>query len=63
MAYTKVKKLLKWDDEQIQAFIRQLCLRVEVMDITGVSAQVPTAPDDTPILATLIAAKADTMSV
>lgn len=59
MAYPKVKKLLKWDDEQIQAFIRQLCLRVEVIDISGVSAQVPTDRDDTPILATLIAAKAD----
>ena len=59
MAYPKVKKLLKWDDEQIQAFIRQLCLRVEVIDISGVSAQVPIDRDDTPILATLIAAKAD----
>ena len=59
LAYRKVKKLLKWNDEQIQLFIRQLCLRVEIVEISGVSAQVPTDPDDSPILASLIAAKAD----
>lgn len=59
MVYPKVRKLLKWDDGQIQAFIRQLCLRVEVVDIAGVFAQVPTDPNDSAILASLIAAKAD----
>lgn len=59
MAYPKVRKLPKWDNVQIQAFIRQFCLRVVVVDISRVSAQVPTDPDDSPILATLIAAGAD----
>lgn len=59
MEYPKVKKLLKWDEVQIQAFIRQLCLRVEVIDISGITVQVPTDSDDAPILATLIAARAD----
>ncbi len=59
MAYPKVRKLLKWDDEKIQAFIRQLYLRVEVIDISDFPVQVPTDPDDAPILATLIAARAD----
>lgn len=59
LKYPKIKKLLKWNEEQIQAFIRQLYLRVEVVDISLVNQQVPTDPDDSPILATLIAGKAD----
>jgi len=59
MAYPKVRKLLQWDEPEIQAFIRQLCLRVEIVNISDIDARVPTDPDDTPILATLIAAKAD----
>ena len=59
MAYPRVKRLLMWDELAIQAFIRQLCLRVEIVDISDIDARVPTDPDDSPILATLIAAKAD----
>jgi len=59
MAYPKVRKLLQWDEVEVQTFIRQLCLRVEIADISDIDAQVPTDPDDSPILATLIAAKAD----
>ena len=59
MAYPKVKRLLRWEELEIQAFIRQLCLRVEIVDISDINALVPTDPDDTPILATLIAANAD----
>ncbi len=59
LKYPKVQKLLRWDEALIQAFIRQLCLRVEIVDLSDVEANVPTDPDDTPILASLIAAKAD----
>ncbi len=59
LKYPKVEKLLKWNEVQIQAFIRQLYLRVEVVDIALVKQEVPTDPDDSPILASLIAAKAD----
>lgn len=59
IAYPRVKRLLRWDEPEIQAFIRQLCLRVEIVDISDVDVQVPTDPDDSPILATLIAANAD----
>ncbi|MEA3302164.1 MAG: putative toxin-antitoxin system toxin component, PIN family [Pseudomonadota bacterium] len=59
MAYPKVRKLLQWGDSEIQGFIRQLCLRVEIVDISGIDVQVPADPDDSPILATLIAAEAD----
>jgi putative PIN family toxin of toxin-antitoxin system len=59
LTYPKIRKILKWDDNQIQGFIRQLCLRIEIVDISGIDAQVPTDPDDTPILASLIASKAE----
>ena len=59
MSYPKIKKLLKWDKNQIQEFIRQLCLRVEIVDISNIDVQVPSDPDDSPILATLIATRAD----
>lgn len=59
LSYPKIQKLLQWNEIQIQAFIRQLCLRVEIIDISNIDVEVPTDPDDSPILATLIAAKAD----
>lgn len=57
--YPKVQKLLQWNAAQIQAFIRQLCLRVEIVDISQTLVEVPDDPDDSPILASLIAADAD----
>jgi len=59
MAWPKVKKLLQWKDAEIQAFIRQLYLRMEVVNIDGIAAQVPADPDDSPILASLIKSNAD----
>ena len=59
LRYPKVQKLLQWDEVQIQSFIRQLCLRVEIVDVSQIEAQVPSDPDDSPILASLIAANAD----
>ncbi len=59
LAYPRVSKLLRWNREEIQAFIRQLYLRVEIVDISGVAVQVPADPDDSPILASLIAGNAD----
>ncbi len=59
LAYPRIRKILKWDENRIQEFIRQLCLRVEIVDISDIEVEVPTDPDDSPILASLIAAKAD----
>ena len=59
LAYPKIRKVLKWDDNQIQNFIRQLCLRVEIVGISDIDVQVPTDPDDSPILASFIASKAE----
>ena len=59
LRFPKVQKLLNWDEFRIQEFIRQLILRVEVIDISNVVATVPGDLDDSPILATLIATNAD----
>ncbi len=59
LAYPKIRKLLAWDDKDIEAFVRQLLLRVELIDINDITVVVPSDADDSPILATLIAASAD----
>lgn len=59
--HRKIRNLLNWDEGRIESFVRQLVLRVEVVEIEGVAATVPTDPNDTPILATLIASGADVL--
>ena len=59
LSYPKIRKILKWDRARIEGFIKQLYLRTEMADITGISAPVPKDPKDSPILAALLAAKAD----
>jgi uncharacterized protein len=61
LGYPKIRKLLGWSDERIESFVRQLVLRVEVVEIDGVAATVPDDANDAPILATLIAASADVL--
>lgn len=59
LRYRKVRKLLGWSDGRIESFLRQLVLRVEVVDIDVMAVTVPNDPNDAPILATLIASCAD----
>ena len=61
LAYPKIRRILDWDDRRIEQFIRQLYIRTQIVDLDGVSVEVPTDPDDVPILATLVAAKADVL--
>lgn len=61
LGYPKIRKLLGWSDARIESFVRQLVLRAEVVEIGGIAAAVPRDPNDTPILATLIAASADVL--
>ncbi len=61
LEYPKIRRKLAWDDEQIESFIKQLCLRAEVVELGPISAEVPRDPGDAPILATLAAAKADVL--
>jgi uncharacterized protein len=52
---------LGWSDARIESFVRQLVLRVEVVEIAGMAAAVPKDPNDAPILATLVASCADVL--
>ncbi len=61
LGYPKIRKLLGWSDARIESFVRQLVLRVEVVEIAGTAAAVPKDPNDAPILATLIASCADVL--
>lgn len=61
LAYPKIRRLLGWDDQRIEQFIRQLYVRSQVVDLAGTSVEVPRDPDDIPILATLVAARADVL--
>ncbi len=61
LAYPKIRRVLAWDDQRIEQFIRQLYIRAEIVDLAGTLVEVPGDPDDMPILATLVAAKADVL--
>jgi putative PIN family toxin of toxin-antitoxin system len=61
LAYPKIRRILDWDDRRIEQFIRQLYIRTQIVDLAGISVEVPSDPDDAPILATLVAAKADVL--
>ena len=55
LAYPKIRRHLNWDQETISRFLLLLRFKAEVVDIGGISADVPGDPDDSPVLATLIA--------
>jgi len=61
LEYPKIRRKLGWDDERIELFIKQLYIRAEVLELGAISVDVPRDPGDAPILATLIAAKADVL--
>ena len=59
LAYPKVGKILKWDREDIESFLKQLLVKIELIEPADAGMKVPLYPADTPILAILVAAKAD----
>jgi putative PIN family toxin of toxin-antitoxin system len=59
--YPKVRTLLGWGEPQIERFLRQLLLRLELVALPAQLPSVPRDPDDAPILATLLAAEADVL--
>ena len=61
LAYPKIRRILDWEDRHIEQFIRQLYIRAQIVDLDEISVEVPADPDDAPILATLVAAKADVL--
>jgi putative PIN family toxin of toxin-antitoxin system len=61
LAYPKIRRVLDWDGQRIEQFIRQLYIRAQIVDLDGIAVEVPADADDVPILATLVAAKADVL--
>jgi putative PIN family toxin of toxin-antitoxin system len=61
LAYPRIRRVLDWDDGRIEQFIRQLYIRAQIVDLDAISVEVPADPDDAPILATLLATKADVL--
>jgi len=61
LEYPKIRRKLRWDDQRIELFIKQLYLRAEVVELGPISVEVRRDPGDAPILATLAAAKADVL--
>lgn len=61
LAYPRIRRVLGWDDQRIEKFIRQIYVRVQIVDLHGITVEVPADPDDAPILATLVAGKADVL--
>ena len=59
LTYPKIQRVLKWDREQIERFLKQVYLRSQMADLGNVTIEVPGDPDDNPILRTYIAAQAD----
>ena len=59
LSYPKIHKILKWDRVTIESFLKQLYLRSELVDISGVAVSVPRDSGDSFILAALIAGEAE----
>lgn len=57
--YPKIRKILKWDEAQINEYACLLGERCEWVNVTNIHVTVPNDPADEPILASLIAAQAD----
>ena len=55
LAYPKIQRRLKWDQETISRYLLLLRFKAEVVDIRAVTTEVPDDPHDAPVLATLIA--------
>ena len=59
LAYPKIRRILKWDDQRIEQFIKRLYIRVELAEPESTGVEALRDPDDAPILGTLVAGEAD----
>ena len=59
LGYPKIRRVLKWDVDRIERFLRLLHGRVEIVEPESTAVDTPRDPDDAPILGTLVAAEAD----
>ncbi len=59
LSYPKIQKVLQWGPETIERFLEQLLLRVELAEVDESVDERLRDPSDSPILAGLVASKAD----
>jgi len=59
LSYPKISRRIGWDGEKIARYLALLRFEAAIVSIDGITADVPGDPNDTPILATLLAGKAD----
>jgi putative PIN family toxin of toxin-antitoxin system len=59
LSYPKISARLTWDGDEIAHFLLLLRFKTDIVDIAPVKIIVPRDPGDDPVLATLIASKAD----
>ena len=59
LAYPKIEKRLKWDQDTISRFLLLLRFKADVVDISSATVEVPRDPQDAPVLATLVVGGAD----
>ena len=59
LGYPKIRRILKWDDQRIERFVKQLYLRVEIAVCESADIELLRDPDDAPILGALVTASAD----
>ena len=59
LAYPEIRRILRWDDETIGSFLRQLLLRAETVEPAAMAGVGLRDVADAPILGSLVAGKAD----
>ena len=59
LAYPNIRRVLKWDDETIERFLRQLYLRAEVVDSGTFAFQGLRDASDAHVLGSLVQSRAD----
>ena len=59
LSYPKISRRTGWDDATIARYVALLRFEADIVNIVGITADVPNDPNDAAILATLIASKAD----
>jgi uncharacterized protein len=60
LSYPKIARILRWDPDQSERFLKQLYLRSVMVSLPeSLPAEVPVDPDDSPILSSLLVARAE----
>lgn len=61
LAYPKINRRIGWDRAKVERYVALLRFEAELVDVQGSTARVPKDANDNPILATLLASRADVL--